>query len=119
MPDSGPAQCPGDMLVKTRAGLEELASGRFAERMHTDMATRLLVTIGRVLVLRRAGLMADAQPRPSQRRAVAEVERIAGRWLRDEMTAAEFVGDLPPEDVKLLCELAPGWAAAMVARPRR
>lgn len=119
MPDISPAPRQGEMLEKARSGLEELACGRFAERMRADMATRLLVTIGRVLVLRQAGLMGEARPRPPQRHAVAEVERIAAAWRPDEMTAAEFVSDLPAADVRLLCELAPVWAAAMVARPRR
>ena len=119
MPDTSPAQHQGHMLDKARTGLEELATGRFAERMRNDMATRLMVAIGRVLLLRRAGLMGEARPRPAQRRAVVEIERIAALWPHDEMTAAEFVGDLPPAEVLLLCELAPAWAAAMSAEIRR
>jgi hypothetical protein len=118
MPDIGQSHADQDMLERTMAGLAELSSGRFAERMRMDAAARLLVTIRRVLVLRRAGMMGDPQPRSAQRRAVLEVERIAARWRPDATTAAEYVSQLPPADVKSLTELAPVWADVVAPRKR-
>jgi len=102
-----------EMLARAMTGLAELANGRFAERMRLDAAARLVVTIHRVLALRRAGMMADPRPRPPQRRAVAEVERVAGEWNPASTTAREFVSELPPADVKALIELSPVWADAV------
>lgn len=102
-----------EMLARATAGLAELASGRFAERMRLDAAARLVMTIHRVLALRGAGMMPDPRPRPSQRRAVAEVERVAHDWNPASMTVREFVSELPPADVKVLIELSPIWADAM------
>lgn len=92
--------------------LAEISSGRFAERMRLDAASRLLVVVKRVLVLRAAGLMAEPVPRPAQRRAVLEIDRIVSPWNPTTTTAAEFVQDLAPSDVRLLVDLASVWAGA-------
>jgi hypothetical protein len=117
----GQAKADQNMLDRALDGLAELSSGRFAERMRIDAASRLLVTVHRVLRLRAAGMMITPQPRPAQRRAMLEVERICTGWNPASMTATEFVSDLPPADVKLLMELSPVWADVVhggLARPR-
>ncbi len=126
MPETGQPQLNRALLTRALAGLDELATGRFAERMRRDAAARVLVTVKRVQQLRSVGLLAVASPRQAlsraaaqaQRRAVGEVERITAGWLPSAMTAAEFVGDLPPADVKLLTDLAPLWANALAAAAR-
>ena len=119
MSETGHSQVNQELLARTMAGLDELATGRFAERMRRDAAARVLVTVKRALRLRAAGLLGSEVVRPAQRRAVHEVERIVTGWLPASMTAAEFVGDLPPADVKVLTELAPVWADALKAAARR
>ena len=118
MPELGHAAPNTAMRVTTMEALAELSNGRFAERMRLDAAARLLVLIKRVLLLRAAGWLAEPVPRPAQRRAVIEIERIAGRWNPGLTTAAEFANDMAPRDVKLLVELAPTWAHA-AASPYR
>lgn len=96
----------------TLLALAEISSGRFAERMRLDAASRFLVVVKRVLVLRASGLMAEPMPSQAQRRAVDEIDRIAGRWNPTTTTATEFVHDLAPGDVRLLVDLAAAWAGA-------
>ena len=116
MPELGQAT-PGTAMRSTALeALAELSSGRFAERMRLDAAARLLLVIKRVLMLRAAGLLAQPVPRPTQRRAVIEIERIVAGWNPGAITAAEFVHDLAPRDVGLLVELAPVWAGAATSR---
>lgn len=115
MPELGHAAHSHGMRASAMEALAELASGRFAERMRLDAASRVLVVVKRVLTLRAAGLMAAPVPRQPQRRAVIEIERIVGGWNPAAITAAEFVNDMPPRDVKLLVELAPLWAGAAAA----
>lgn len=99
--------------------LAELSSGRFAERMRLDAAARLVVVVKRVLMLRGAGLLDEPTPRPAQRRAVTEIERIVATWNPAAITAAEFAQDMAPCDIKLLVEMAPIWAEASArAAPR-
>lgn len=112
MPKLGQASGGTAARSTVMEALAELASGRFAERMRLDAATRLLVLVKRVLVLRAAGLLRKPVPRPPQRRAMMEIERIAAGWNPTVTTAAEFVQDMPPADVRLLVELAPIWAVA-------
>lgn len=111
MPQAGHTLPSPAMRDHAMAVLGELTNGRFGERMRQDWAARMLVAVHRVLSLRDAGLMREARPRPAQRRAVLEVERIARNWLPVATTAHEYVGDLQPADVLLLLELAPSWAA--------
>ncbi len=119
MPDIGQAQVNRDMLARALEGLEELATGRFAERMRRDAAARVLMTVKRVQRLRAAGLLDPAKPSARQRRAVAEVERIGAGWLSGSTTAAEYVSDLSPADLQALTELAPLWADAAADGSRR
>ena len=118
MPELG--QAPQGVTTRSTAlqALAELASGRFAERMRLDAAARLLVLVKRVLVLRAAGLLPEVPPRPADRRAVVEVERIITGWNPNAITAAEFVADMPLRDVQLLVELAPAWAGAAITPVR-
>jgi len=111
MPELGqtmPSQSMRDIALQS---LADLASGRFAERMRLEAAARMLVVIHRTLLLRAAGLLRQPVPHQAQRRAVLEVERIARGWHPAAITAAEFVHDLSPGDVRLLLEFAPIWAA--------
>lgn len=112
MPALGQARPSKAMRGSALEALDELASGRFAERMRLDAGARLLVLVKRVLMLRAAGMLPEAVPGQAQRRAVIEIERIASGWNPTALTAGEYVSDLPPRDVRLLVELAPVWAGA-------
>jgi len=109
-PRCEPARVDQKLLDRTLQSLAELSSGDFAERMRLDAAARLLVTVHRVLCLREAGMMSAAGPWPIQRRELLGVERIGAGWKPCEMTASEFISDLPPADVTLMMELCPAWA---------
>lgn len=115
MPELGHSAPSTTMRDTAMEALGELSSGRFAERMRLDAAARLLVLVKRVLLLRATGWLDDPVPRPGQRRALIEVERIVCQWNPGLTTAAEFVHDMPPRDVKLLVELAPVWAGAVAS----
>ncbi|MBC7434026.1 MAG: hypothetical protein H7345_18375 [Rubritepida sp.] len=116
MPEFGEASASVMMRGTAMEALAEVATGRFAERMLLDAAARLLLVVKRVLLLRATGMLREAAPRPPQRRAVSEVERIVARWNPGATTAAEFAQDMAPRDVVLLVNLAPIWAG-VAARP--
>jgi len=109
-PRCGHARADQEMLDRTIQSLAELSSGGFTERMRLDAAARLLVTVHRVLRLREAGMMSAPDPWPPHRHELLEVERICAGWKPCEVTASEFVTDLPPADVTLMMELCPAWA---------
>jgi len=110
-PPYGHARADQEMLLDhTIQSLAELSSGGFAERMRLDAAARLLLTVHRVVHLREAGMISAPDPWPVQRGELLEVERICAGCKPYEITASEFVSDLPPADVTLIMELCPAWA---------
>jgi hypothetical protein len=90
-------------------GLADLVNGGFAERVRLDAAARMLVLLRRAFDLSRRGEL------PSPRaEGMAELESLLRGWSPDTLTAAEYVEDMRPEQLRVLTQRAPAWAAALL-----
>ncbi len=91
------------------SGLADLVNGGFAERVRLDAAARMLVLLRRAFDLARRGEL----PAP-RAEGMAELEALLRGWCAETLTAAEYVEGMQPEQLRVLTQRAPAWAAALL-----